>query len=290
MVHIARTKKIMAVIIKILVSLGILFLLLVLYLKHFEKTGIFYPTHDLITSPKDAGLAYEEVNIASGNETINGWFIGAQEAAPVILFCHGNGGNISYRVVLLKLFHDAGFNVFIFDYRGYGKSSGVPSELGFYEDALASYQYLTTARAFPPERIILYGESIGSTVAFDLAAKVTVAAVVSQGGFSSAFDMGKVIFPWVPSLLLKHLADVTFDTAAHAHNVSVPKLFIHGSQDTIVPFTLGKKLYEAAASPKEFFVLPGNHNEGPYVYQQEFINRFQEFIAKYLPQLKSSPA
>lgn len=290
MIHITRTKKIMTVIIKIIIGLGAFFLLLVLYLKHFEKTGIFYPARQIIALPRDVGLAYEEVNIASGSETINGWFIPAAENAPVVLFCHGNGGNISYRVQLLKLFHDAGFSVFIFDYRGYGKSSGAPSEEGFYVDALSSYQYLTGQRAFSAQHIILYGESIGSAVAFDLASKVTVAAVVSQGGFSSAYDMGKVIFPWVPSLLLKHCASVRFDAAAGARKLSVPKLFIHGNQDTIVPFTLGRKLYEAAAQPKEFFILPGNHNEGPYVYQNEFINRFLEFINTYCPQFKNVPA
>ncbi|MDD5194179.1 MAG: alpha/beta hydrolase [Candidatus Omnitrophica bacterium] len=281
-------KKIMGMQINLGIAICLLFAAFLFYLKNFEKNNIFYPSRKISATPKDAGLDYEDVSFSAslgsgpqGKVTLNGWFIQGKSQAPVILFCHGNAGNISHRIPLLELFHQAGFSVFIFDYRGYGRSTGRPSEQGIYDDAFAAYQYLLKEKYVSPGDVIIYGESIGTQAAVDLASRAPAGLLVLYSGFSSAADMGKAIFPWFPEFLLRALSSVKFDSLSKIKQISIPKLIIHSREDEMVPFRLGEKLFAAAKAPKEFLIMRGGHNEGAYAYQEEFIRAFTAFVNKY---------
>ena len=152
------------------------------YLRYFEKKGIYYPTRDIIFSPADAGIKYEDIFFKTDDGlTLNGWFILTEQPRGTLLFCHGNAGNISHRVEIIKIFNQLNLNVFIFDYRGYGRSQGNPSEQGLYKDAQAAFKYLLSRRDIDREAIVIYGKSIGANVAIELASKVRAAALISEG-------------------------------------------------------------------------------------------------------------
>lgn len=230
--------------------------------RYFEANSIFHPTHEIPVTPAFVGLPFEDVYFKTeDNLRINGWLIKAPQAssAPApktILFFHGNAGNISHRLEKIALFHQLGVNVFIIDYRGYGKSQGRPSEEGLYQDACGAYDYLATRRDINPAKIISYGDSLGGVVAVDLATKRKVACLVVDSSFTSSADIGKMIFPLVPGFILA----TKMDSASKVKTISIPKLFIHSINDEIIPFKLGRKLFDSACMPKEFLQITGGHN------------------------------
>lgn len=237
--------------------LGIFIGLTVIYLRYIERRTIFYPTREIEYLPNQLGLEFEEIFFkTSDNIDINGWFMPSPNARYTLLFCHGNAGNISHRLEKLEFFHILGLNVFIFDYRGYGKSQGKPSEDGIYLDTLASYEYLLS-RKITPKQIIGFGESLGAAAIIDLAFRKELGGLIIEGGFSSAKDMVKAIY----SPLLPHWIFASrFDNINKIKSVKAPKLIIHSINDEIVPYRLGKMLYENAINPKEFLQIHGGHN------------------------------
>ncbi|RKY31256.1 MAG: alpha/beta hydrolase [Candidatus Omnitrophota bacterium] len=262
---------------RILSSLIVFFLFAVfalIYLRLMERRVLFIPTRELETRPCDIGLDYEEENfITSDNVSLHGWFIPYQDAGCTVLFCHGNGGNISHRLEKLKFFNTLKSNVFIFDYRGYGKSQGRPSEEGLYIDVKAAYDYLLT-RNIAPDEIIGFGESLGGAVIIDLASKNKIGALIVSGTISNAGDMAKQLYPYLPSWIFSS----RLDSLNKIKSIDAPKLIIHSLQDEIVPFRLGEKLYQAAPGPKEFLQVSGTHNEAFYVSQELFRNKIGDFI------------
>ncbi len=268
---------------RILLVLLVLSFLLIFYLKYFEKTGVFFPSRQISITPKDMGLDYEEVFLQSPDDlTIHGWFCKANQDKGTILFFHGNAGNISHRLELIRKFIEVNLNVFIIDYRGYGKSQGKTSENGLYLDALWAYNYLVKEKNIPPKKIFLYGESLGAAVAIDLASRIPVGAVIIQGGFSSGLDMAKVIFPWVPRLLIKLIGGIKFSSDAKIKNIKAPMLFIHSKEDEVVPFSLGEKLFKLAPLPKELYVIRGGHNDCVYL-EPNYTLKIREFIERHTP-------
>jgi fermentation-respiration switch protein FrsA (DUF1100 family) len=210
-------------------------------------------------------------------QKINAWFIPAKdEALFTVLFSHGNGGNISHRMDKIIILHRLGLNVFIYDYRGYGKSRGRPSEEGIYLDAIAAYNYLVKERGSNENSILLYGESLGGVVSVDLASKVKTRALVLEGIFSSAKDMASEIYPFLPTIFLKS----KFDSMAKIKKITMPKLFIHSLDDEIVPVDLSKKLFNVAPEPKLFVTLKGGHNTCFADSQDDFLNSITSFIDK----------
>lgn len=197
---------------------------------------------------------------------IHAWYISgkpslkppAPRPKPVVLWFHGNAGNIAgwfpdYRSVARH-----GVDVLAVDYRGYGRSEGSPNEEGVYSDAMAAWRYLVEEREVNPSQIIIYGFSLGGAVAVDLASKVGAAGLVVQSSFTSVPDMAASIFPLVPKAFVR----TQMDSAAKIPTVSAPKLFIHSPRDELVPYRLGKKLFEVAGEPKSFFVVEGaGHND-----------------------------
>ena len=248
--------------------------------RRFERSMIYHPDPNLEVSPAAIGLAYEDVTItASDGVRIHGWWIPTEDSRGTILFCHGNAGNISHRLESILIFHQLDLSVFIFDYRGYGKSAGSPSEEGTYRDAAAAYNYLREYREISPGKIIIFGRSLGGAVAIKLAGEEEAGALICESSFTSAVDMGRLLFPYLPVDLL--VFD-RYDSISRVGELSLPKLFIHSRGDEIIPFGHGERLYRAAAPPKEFLEIRGGHNEG--FLESEDI--YREIIDDFLKELE----
>jgi len=232
------------------------FLALVRYL---ETVGVFFPSSEMEVSPSVMDLPWEDVYFKTkDNVKLNSWFFKNSHAQSTIIFAHGNAGNISDRLFKVKFFYDLGLNVLIFDYRGYGKSEGKPSEAGIYLDAQGAYDYLRSRGDVNMNNIILYGASLGGTVVIDLATHRHAALLVVESSITNAEDMAHVHYPFVPSFFLS----LKFDSINKVKTLSVPKLFIHSPEDEVVPYWVGQKLFEAACEPKEFLKINGGHNDG----------------------------
>jgi len=229
-----------------------------LAVKYIERNTVFLPTRPVTATPKNAGLAYEDVYFTTEDGLrLNGWLILAPGAKRNLLYCHGNAYNISDRVGKIKSFHELGFNVFIFDYRGYGVSEGVPTEPGVYKDAAAAFKWLSSRPDIGKLPIVIYGASLGGAVAVDLAARHDPAALVLDSTFAAAKDLAAYYYPFVPSFLVS----VDFNSLRKLKSVKAPKLFIHSRNDQMVPYSQAEKLYAAASDPKELLVVEGSHND-----------------------------
>lgn len=251
--------------------------LMVIYLRYIERRSLFYPMKEIEFLPRQIGLNYEDIFFkTSDNVNINGWFISNPNARYTILFCHGNAGNISHRLEKLKFFHELGCDIFIFDYRGYGKSKGKPSEKGMYLDVQGAYDYLLS-RKISPEQIIGYGESIGGAISIDLASKNRLGGLITDSTLSSSKDMIKIIYPFLPYWIFSS----RLDSINKIKSIKIPKLIIHSVNDEIVPYKLGQRLFENADDPKEFLQIHGGHNS--CFFESEVI--LKEKIANFLNRL-----
>ncbi|MGH8762277.1 MAG: alpha/beta hydrolase [Nitrosospira sp.] len=247
-----------------------------------QSSLIYYPEtgRNLVSTPDYVGLGYESVEITTTDgETLHGWFVPAPAANGTVLFFHGNAGNISHRMEYLLMFHRLGYNTFIFDYRGYGQSSGSPSEAGTYLDAQAAWRYLTDAKSIPPARIVLFGESLGGAVAAWLAMSEQPGILVLASVFTSVPDMAAKIYPFLP---VRFLSRFDYNTIEYLQSVACPVFVAHSPQDEIVPFAHGRALYEAAPGPKQFLELQGGHNSGFIFMQEDWIKALGEFIGTNL--------
>ncbi|WP_256376911.1 alpha/beta hydrolase [Nitrosospira multiformis] len=233
-----------------------------------QPSLIYYPEigRGITGTPDESGLAYESVELETADgERLHGWFVPASHAKATVLFFHGNAGNISQRIDYLSMFYRLGYNTFIFDYRGYGESSGKPTEQGTYRDAVAAWRYITEKKAIPPADVVLFGESLGGAIASWLAAREIPGVLVLASAFTSVPDMGAQLYPYLP---IRRLSRFKYNTLEHLKDVSCPVFVAHSPQDEIVPFKQGQALYEAARNPKRFIELQGGHNEG-FIYTRE---------------------
>jgi uncharacterized protein len=238
---------------------------------------VFYPMRTLQATPADWGLAYEDVALTTADGVeIHGWLIPHPQATHTLLFFHGNAGNISHRGDSVSIFNRLGLSVLIIDYRGYGRSSGTPSEAGLYLDADAAWRYLVKDRGIEPGRIILFGRSLGASVAADLASRVHPGGTILESGFSSARDMARHLYPGLHRVLYRRF---DLDAAERLSQAAGPVLVLHSPHDEIVPYALGRRLFEAAPEPKEFVDLVGGHNGGFLASQPEYERRLAGFIA-----------
>jgi fermentation-respiration switch protein FrsA (DUF1100 family) len=252
--------------------------LLVMTTNILERRLIYFPLRDLAGDPSRLGLPYLDIHaVAQDGISLHGWFIPQPGARHTLLIFHGNAGNISHRLPWLQMLHELGAHVMIMDYRGYGRSQGQPFEKGLYLDARAAHDWWVRERAADKSKLILVGESLGGAVCIDLAATVPVDGMIIQSTFTNAWDMAKTMFPIG---LLQPLAGVRFDSAAKIGKIRCPKLFIHGNRDEVVPFRLGRKLYEVAPSPKEFFEVPGaGHNDLLWIAGPAYTERLHTFLS-----------
>jgi len=258
----------------ILHVLGLL-LILFLFVRYFEHAQLYFPTKHLGMNPQHAGLSYEDVYVQTPDrKLLHGWFINNDKAKYVVLFCHGNGGNISDRLGKLRFLHELGLSVIIFDYRGYGRSSGRPSEYGLYIDSEAVYDYLVKRKKIDGKNIILYGESLGGAVAVNMAEKFDTAGVIVESSFTSVTDMAKIVFPWLPGGLIW----TRFDSVNKIANVKCPVLIFHSPEDEMIPFWMGERLYNAAKARKKLVRIYGTHNAGIDVSRAIMSRAIREFF------------
>jgi len=238
------------------------------------------PGRQLEATPRDAGFDYVDVNFETADGiSLHGWYVYAHNPRGTVLFLHGNAGNISHRLDSIAIFRELGLDTFIIDYRGYGQSEGKPGEEGTYRDAEAAWEHLVTERGEDPARIVVFGRSIGGGVAAWLATRHKAAALIVESSFTSAVEMAAHLYPFMPVRLISRLQYPVVDYVARAE---CPVLIVHSRDDEIIPFTMGKELYEAAPAPKAFIELAGDHNNGFLLSRDRYREELAKFIADYL--------
>lgn len=234
------------------------------------------PSRELVATPADIGLRYEPLRLATADgETLDAWFVPAAAERGVLLFFHGNAGNISHRLDSVQLFHELGLSVLIIDYRGYGRSTGRPTEAGTYEDARAAWRHLVDDRQVPPGRIVLFGRSLGGGVATWLAANATPRALIVESAFRSVPDMAAEIYWFLP---VRWLARLHYPVETLLPEVAAPVLVIHSREDEIIPFAHGEALQAAAGPRARLLALQGDHNSGFLVSRRDYVAGIAAFL------------
>ena len=267
----------------ILLAAGLVYAVLTGWLFFMQPRLIYYPDmpgRDIGPAPDAIGLEYEDVRLTTTDgERLHGWFVPHPSARATLLFAHGNAGNISHRLDSIRLFHDLGLAVLIFDYRGYGLSSGTTTEQGTYRDADAAWHYLVDERGISPAAIVLFGRSLGAAVIADLAVRTRPGAVILESAFTSVPDMAARLYPWLP---VRWLASYRYDNAEKVRKFTAPVMVIHSRDDEIIPFGQGEQLFAAANEPKQFLELDGGHNDGFHVSRKVYGPAVEAFIGESL--------
>lgn len=234
------------------------------------------PSRSVSATPADAGMAFEAMRLTTPDgETLSAWWIPYEGATRTLVHFHGNAGNIGDRVVLARLFRELRVNVMLFDYRGYGESTGRPSEEGTYADARAVWRHLTEERRLPAASIVLHGQSLGGAVAAELAAEVRPGALVLESTFTSVPELAGELYSWLPA---RHLARIRYDTRSRLAAIRCPVLVAHSRDDEIIPYAHGERLYAAAREPRRLLTLAGDHNGGVFGNPEAYIAGLREFI------------
>jgi len=247
----------------------------------FQSHLVFYPGmgREVLLSPQSYGLRYETVELRTADgETLQAWWVPAENARGVVLFFHGNAGNISHRLDYLQMFNRLRYTTFIVDYRGYGKSTGSPSEEGTYRDAEAAWEYLRHARLAQPRDVVIAGESLGGAVATWLAAKVQPRAVLLFSTFTSVNDLGAQVYWFLPVRLLSRIG---YDNLENLKRIQAPVFIAHSPDDDVVPYSHGRTLFEAAQEPKAFLEMRGGHNDAFIFSRQEWVAQLAAFFDRH---------
>jgi fermentation-respiration switch protein FrsA (DUF1100 family) len=283
MMHINGMRK--RIMIDLIIVVPAAYVLLCVFLRWREPSMIYHPFRRLEATPDAAGLSYEDVFLTTADGVrIHGWFLPALRSpitdhrSPItILFLHGNAGNISDRIDTLAVLHQLGAGILIIDYRGYGRSEGQPNEPGTYRDAQAAYDYLLQQRGVRPQNLVLYGESLGTAVAVDLASKHHVGGVVLQEPFTSVGDVGKSMFPVFP---VRWLVRNKYDSLSKIGRINAPLLIFHSRNDEVFPFSHAERLFAAAHDPKRLVELRGGHNDAFFTSMDTCRAALKEFLGR----------
>ncbi len=239
-----------------------------LYLPHL-------PGRELTATPHNIGLEYEDIWIETEDSVaIHGWYIPAPRNT-VLLFFHGNAGNISHRLASIQQFHGLGQSVFIIDYRGYGQSKGRPTERGLYRDADAAWRFLTETRGIDASDIIVFGRSLGASVAAHIAARHEPRALIVESSFTSVPDIAQELYPWLPARWLTRLRHATRD---YVRDVDCPVLVVHSRDDDIIPFHHGEAIYHAANEPRALLEIRGTHNDAILRDEENYLAGLRTFL------------
>jgi hypothetical protein len=277
---------------------GLLLLLFVsvawLAIRWFEWKQLYFPSREITFRPSHCGLDYEDVTFVSEDDArLHGWWIpfngnaSYESARGTIIMCHGNGGNISDRVDSAANLHSLGFNIFLFDYRGYGRSKGLSTERGLYRDARAAYEVVRSKLDHPDHpRIIAYGRSLGGGVATQLALDKPVDAVILENTFTSIPDMARKMYPGIP---LHLICRDRYDNKKKMAHLTVPLLIAHSPEDTLIPFDMSQELLALAPPNTLFCELRGNHNEAGWQTAPAYWNELQAFLNRVAPPVDVDP-
>ena len=271
-----RQGKFMAVLITIVSITAAVYLGLSALLFMAQSRMLYQPSRGYAYDPEGYGLQYEVVSLVTPDgESLAAWFVPAEGADRTILFCHGNAGNISHRLDTLKMFHELGLNCLIVDYRGYGQSSGKPTEKGTLTDILTGFHWLIEEKGTSPEQIILFGRSLGGSIAAIVAKDVHPGGLVLESAFTSFDDVGAHYYPWLPVRLFSRF---DYNTLEAVGQVTCPVLVIHSPDDEIIPYKFGQQIYDAAPEPKQFAELKGTHNEGIFWNDSLYKRIWQDWL------------
>lgn len=233
----------------------------------------------LTQTPEARQWVYEDIWIDVPGGKTHGWWIPADNARGAALFSHGSGKNISYYLEDAAFYRGLGFSVLLYDYGGYGKSTGEPSEARCYADVRAMWKHLTEVRKVPPNRIILGGNSMGGGVTIDLAAEVTPGAVAVESTFTSIPDVLSDMYPWLPAHLISHIHFRNIDKVSR---IQCPVMVVHSTGDAMVPFAQSQKLFSAITAPKKFLQIHGAHRQGKFDSKDLYVPALREFIDAYM--------
>jgi fermentation-respiration switch protein FrsA (DUF1100 family) len=245
----------------------------------FEDLFIYFPSRGSAGTPAERGLPYEDVELtAADGVRLHGWFVPGREPLTLLWF-HGNAGHIGHRLEHLALMHQRlGVSVFMHGYRGYGRSEGRPSEAGFYRDADASLAYLRARPDVGPDGVVLYGQSLGSAVAVELASRERVRGLILEAPFASIPAMARAVYPF---LSVWPFLRTRYDSLSRIGDVEAPVLILHSEKDEIVPYQQGRDLYAAAREPKRFHTIVGaGHNDAFYRGGQGYWQALEGFLAE----------
>lgn len=267
---------------RLIVTVLAMLITFLLGLRVMEPSMIFFPTKypDGFWQTARFGIPVEDCFFKTPDGVkLHGWYVPYEGSSQTLLWCHGNAGNISHRLDQLKLLHErVNVNIFILSYRGYGRSEGSPSEEGLYQDARAAYDYLVFQKHVRAEQMVLYGQSLGGAVVVDLAVARPCAGLIVESSFSSAKDVAQRIFSILP---VHYFIGVRFDSITKIKQVHVPVLIIHGTDDEVIPYELGRKLFDAANEPKAFYSMPGaTHNDPFLVGGEAYYRTIRRFIER----------
>ncbi len=264
----------------VLIALVVLYAILCAAVALRQGKLVWYPGPPPELTPRDQGLAYDELKlVAADGVALHAWRVRSPKPArALVIVSHGNAGNIEGRIPHARAFVDMECDVVLYDYRGYGNSSGSPSEEGTYLDAEAAWNWARSA-GYPPEKIVAYGESLGGAVAIELARRHPVAAVIVEDTFTSMRDMGAHFYPWLPvGLVLR----IRYDSVAKIGALAVPVLVVHSREDDIVPVEIGRRLYDAAKEPKRYLETEGTHNAGGFAKRPAWCAQVRTFLDEAL--------
>ena len=247
----------------------------------FQRSLLFPATREIDREPSLFGWAFEDVylQLPSG-DTTHAWWIPLERARGTVLFSHGNAGNIAGRLESIGLLRELGLSVFAYDYGGYGRSNGHPSETRVYEDIRASWRELTEKLGIPPEQIILFGRSLGAAPSAQLGTEVQAAGIVLESAFLSVPEVAKEIFPFLP---VRWLVRDRFDNGAKVGQLKRPVFIMHSREDRVIPFRHGETLFQRAREPKRWLEIHGDHNNGFVQSLDIYLPAWEAFLKDVLP-------
>jgi uncharacterized protein len=273
------------------IGLGLFYGLACLLLYKFQNRVLFVPTQRIEDTPANYGLTYKEIWLPIGDQgdrsvpkdRINAWWIPASsKTAPTVLYCHGNGHNVGEASELASRFHKMGLSVFAFDYRGYGKSEGAfPSETAVYADAERAWDYLVKDQNIPPQKIVIYGHSLGGAIAINLATHHPDAGgLIVQSSFSNALEMAKRNW-WTAIFPVDALLNQRFESLRKVSQLQMPVLYLHGTADKLIPFEMSQRLFAETRSSKQIKLFPGaGHNDLPKVGGAVYTQTVKDFVTR----------
>lgn len=265
--------------IRLLIILAVAYGAILLFAYFMQSRLLFLPGvpgRELAATPAQIGVQYRDVSLSTADgETLHGWWLPKENPRATLLFFHGNAGNISHRLDSLEVFAGLGLQVLIFDYRGYGRSTGSPSEAGLYRDGEAAWRWLTETHGEDPGDIILFGRSLGGAVASRLAAQAGAAGLIVESAFTSVPDIAAELYWWLPARLLARL---NFDTAGHIRRSELPVLVVHSSGDEIIPFRHGRRLHQLAGERGTLLEIRGSHNTGFLESGERYRRGLRQFV------------
>ena len=248
------------------------------FYSQIENFFVFHPETHFDMLPDQLNLTCDSVSFEAQDGTkLHGWFFPLPGSSPVILFCHGNAGNISHRLDNIRKLLEYGFQVFIYDYRGFGKSQGRPSRKGIYLDGLAAYDYLRNHLGIPSDRIVLFGRSLGAAVATEIAMKRKARRLVLESAFTSTRGMAKTMTLFA---LLSPFLPAHYNNLKKIQHITTPKLVIHGDMDEIIPFKMGRNdFFRRQRGPKNLYPIKGaGHNNTWLIGGRAYFEMLAKFI------------